>query len=344
MSTEIIVNEKTKIAPNSHKKDILALYGVPECLDKITEKEKSNLLNMLDCSAIAADSLNKISHSGGFFVEIPKGLREALRTGKATLDKAGRNIGSYTPNIRIKGESGIKGQITISKGCDIQMITQSVANLALMSMVQSVLEQLDVIEEKVDEINQGQKNDRIGSIIGPFKSFFDLYPTFQSKTELDIEVNATYRNMQTGLGKLHLQIDEERKKLSSAPSNGWKVFYNSLTHPFSSDLSKYKKIYNNFVYDLQLYNRLILLSDIVLYLKGDLSALHSNHSKMLEYCQLYLDNKFRATMNYIMNKDTNGIDCIDNYNNNLNNLLENSPLKDLLIECRIEDVKNLTQN
>ena len=40
MSSEIIVKEKTKIAPNSNKTDILTFYGVPECLDKITEKEK----------------------------------------------------------------------------------------------------------------------------------------------------------------------------------------------------------------------------------------------------------------------------------------------------------------
>lgn len=67
---------------------------------------------MLDCGTIVADSLNKIAHSEGFFVEIPKGFREALQTGKATLDKSGQNLGFYTPNIRIKGESGIKGQVT----------------------------------------------------------------------------------------------------------------------------------------------------------------------------------------------------------------------------------------
>ena len=112
MSSEIIVKEKTRIAPNSNKTDILTFYGVPECLDKITEKEKTNLLCMLDCGTIVADSLNKIAHSEGFFVEIPKVLREALQTGKAALDKSGKNLGFYTPNIRIKGESGIKGQVT----------------------------------------------------------------------------------------------------------------------------------------------------------------------------------------------------------------------------------------
>ena len=91
---QIIVKEKTKIAPNSHKEDILTLYGVPECLDRITEKEKLNLLNMLDCGAIAADSLNRIAHSEGFFVEIPKGLRDALKSGKAALDKSSKNPGS----------------------------------------------------------------------------------------------------------------------------------------------------------------------------------------------------------------------------------------------------------
>ena len=343
MSSEIIVKEKTKIAPNSNKTDILTFYGVPECLDKITEKEKTNLLCMLDCGTIVADSLNKIAHSEGFFVEIPKGLREALQTGKAALDKSGKNIGSYTPNIRIKGERGIKGQITISKGCDTQAITKSLANLAMMSMVQSVLEQLDVIEKKLDEIKQGQKNDRIGSIIGPFKSFFDLYPTFQSKTELDIEVNATYRHMQTGLAQLHFQIEDERTRLSSAPSNIWKVYWNSLKHPFSNDLAKYKTLYNEFVYDLQLYNRLILLSDIVLHLKGDSSAIRRNHKTMQEYCQLYLDDKFRSKMKFILHRETTEIECIDSYNRNIHKALENALQRDLLIECKKEDVKFINQ-
>ena len=76
--SEIIVKSKTEIAKASKTKDILASYGVPEALDSIVKKEKSNILNMLDCGAVVADSINKISNSEEYFVEIQKRLREAL--------------------------------------------------------------------------------------------------------------------------------------------------------------------------------------------------------------------------------------------------------------------------
>ena len=178
MDNNIVVRDKTEIAVQGKETDILSLYGVPSMLDKITQKEKSNLLNKLNCGAVLADSLNKLAHSDGFFVEIPKGLRQALEKGAATLDKSGNNPGSFTPNIRGKGNKGIQGQFTISKGTDSQAVTQSLSNLAMMSMVQSVLEKMEVIEAKLDDIKNGQKNDRIGKIIGSFKAFMDLYPTF----------------------------------------------------------------------------------------------------------------------------------------------------------------------
>ena len=98
--SEIIVKSKTEIAKASKTKDILASYGVPEALDSIVKKEKSNILNMLDCGAVVADSINKISNSEEYFVEIPKRLREALKNGTAEFDKSGKNISSFTPNIR----------------------------------------------------------------------------------------------------------------------------------------------------------------------------------------------------------------------------------------------------
>ena len=238
--SEIIVKSKTEIAKASKTKDILASYGVPEALDSIVKKEKSNILNMLDCGAVVADSINKISNSEEYFVEIPKRLREALKNGTAEFDKSGKNIGSFTPNIRIKGESGIKGQATISKGVDSQAITQSLANLAMMAMVQSVLEKLDAIEDKLGEIVQGQKNDRIGKILGAFKALMDLYPTFKSEGELYEQANRTYTDMQEGLTQLHLQIEEARRKLSSAPSNYKELVKQKiLKNPFSNPFKPY---------------------------------------------------------------------------------------------------------
>ena len=154
---------------------------------------------MLDCGTIVADSLNKIAHSEGFFVEIPKGLRDALKSGKAALDKSSKNPGSFTPNIRIKGENGIQGQVTISKGCDTQAITQSIANLAMMSMVQSVLGQLDAIQEGIEDIKKGLENDRVASVTGAFKNFMLHYP-YETQEELrrEIEQQKEFYRLQNG--------------------------------------------------------------------------------------------------------------------------------------------------
>lgn len=341
MENELIVKEKTQISPLSAKRDILSLYNVPDMLDKITKKEKSNFLNMLNCGAIGADSINRIANAEGFIVEIPKGLRDALRTGQASLDKSSKNIGSFTPNIRLRGENGIIGQVTISEETDYQAITQSISNLAMMAMVQSVLEKLDIIEGKIDEIIDGQKNDRIGTIIGSFKSFMDLYPTFKSKEELDNAAILHYHDIQKGLGQLNLQLDQERKKLINAPKNGLQIFWKSIYHPFRSDLDLYRKYYSDFVYDLQLYNRLILLSDVILYLKGDPNIMERNHKIILEYCNFYLNKEFRKTMNFIMNGNTKELSSIDNYNKNLSRSLQNILKKDICIECKAEDVKLL---
>ena len=212
MSKELVVKTKTEVS-NNKQCDILSLYGVPTMLDRIIKKEKIKLLNKLECGAVVIDSLNNLLSSEDFMVEIPSGLREMLKSGKAVFDKSNINPGAFTPNIRIKGKAGIKGQASIVKKVDHQVITRNLSNLAMMGMVQSVLEKLEAIEEKLEDVKQGQKNDRVGIVIGYFKAFVDLYPTFKSVEEMRNAANLAYMGMQSGLSKLHLQIDAERKKL-----------------------------------------------------------------------------------------------------------------------------------
>lgn len=341
MSQELVVKPKTEIATQTPQKDILSLYGVPAMLDQIVKKEKNILFENLCCGTVVLDSLNKLANNEDFTVEIPSGLREMLKTGKATFDKSNKNLGGFTPNIRIKGKSGIKGQATIVQKVDNQLITQSMSNLAMMAMVQSVLEKLDVIEEKVEEIKMGQKDDRIGCVIGHFKGFMDLYPTFKSSEELNMAATIAYMNMQSGLSQLHLQIDNNRKKLNGAPSNDWQTLWNSITHPRSNEAEHYQKCYQDYVYDIQLYNRLILLSDVVLYLKGDNDIIKKNHKIMDDYCNLYIDESFVDKMKYLMADNIEDITNILDYNRNLSLALDGILAKDMKIECKQSDVKLL---
>ena len=344
MANELIVKPKTIVGTQTKKKDVLSFYGVPEMLDEIVEKEKITLLNSLSCGTVVMDSLNRLFHAEDFIVEIPSGLRKMLQNGKATFDKSMQNPGAFTPNIKIEGRYA--GQAFIVRKSDPLAVTQSMSNLAMMAMIQSVLSKLDVIENKIEEVEQGQKNDRIGQIIGSFKSFVDLFPSFKTPEELVNAANATYLAMQGGMAQLHLQIDRERKKLDNAPKNFWQALWNGFRHPFHNDAALYQKSYEDFVYDMQLYNRLILLSDIVLHLKGDDKTIERNHSVIDEYCNEYLDLAFRKTMDYLMQGKTTAISNMLEYNINVRLALKGVPMDDLFLDCDKEDVKylNFTQD
>ena len=335
----IAVKNKTELSPQCQGQDILALYGIPSMVDDLVKKEKSNLFNVLNPCFVFADTLNEISHAGGFTVNIPKGMEEALRKGIANLDKSSKDIGAFTPNIRINGETGIKGQLTIRRGVDSQAITRSLSNFAQMAMLQNVISKLDAIAEKQDEILKGQENDRIGTIIGSFEAFKDFYTLTKDPNcdNLEIEGYTCYQNMQIGLAQLLHQIDEERKILEKMPHNHWQVFIRSLTSRSVVKPEKYKK----FVYNIQTYCRLLLLADVVLLCIGKGEAIRDNHKVIKKYCSKYLNNDFREHMNFLMDGHTSEIDKIQRFNQScLNELFEISQ-NDLSIECRPEDIKLL---
>ena len=344
MANELIVKPKTIVGTQAKKKDILSFYGVPEMLDEIVEKEKITLLNSLSCGTVVMDSLNRLFHAEDFIVEIPSGLRKMLQNGKATFDKSMQNPGAFTPNIKIEGRYA--GQAFIVRKSDPLAVTQSMSNLAMMAMIQSVLSKLDVIENKIEEVEQGQKNDRIGQIIGSFKSFVDLFPSFKTPEELVNAANATYLAMQGGMAQLHLQIDAERKKLDNAPKNFWQALWNGIRHPAYNDAIVHQKNYEDFVYDVQLYNRLILLSDIVLHLKGDDKTMEKNHSVMSNYCNEWMDDKFKKGMEYLMHRKPIEISQILQYHKNIELALKGVSVDNLCLECKKDDVKylNYTQD
>lgn len=346
MNNTLVVNSKTVIASTEAKeKDILDYYGIPAILDRFLEKDKKDVLNSLCCGTMVVDALNQIAHADDFIVEIPKGLRKKLETGEAVFDTSSKTPGSNTPNIRLKGGKEIVGQATIAKKTDSLAVSRSLSNLAMMAMVQKILSKIDVLDEKVEDLKRGQMNDRVGSIIGPFKAFMDLYPTLNTTEQIDAIANSIYLEMQKGLSQIHLHINEVREKLNKAPNNNLKVFWHGIIHPFRSDIDKYRKLYNEYIISIQLYNRLSLLSDVILHLKNAGNAMCSNHKTMYDYCNQQLTDSFKNNMRFLLNREPIELDRIHEYNVKLDKILKEVQNMDLVIECKQEDVKllNTTQ-
>lgn len=330
MSQELVIKSRTEIKKDVENKDIFSLYGVPAMLDKCIEKKKKEMLDFLTFESTI--DVFKNSHSEDFIVEFPREFNDMMKSGEAFLDKSSKHPGGYTPNIRIKGEKGIKGQATIVKN-DSKAFTQCFSSLVKLAQIQSTIEKLDIIAEGIDDIKKGQENDRIGAILGAFKSFMILYPRFRTTEEFRNSANDTFSTMHHHLAQLHLYIEEIRKKLEKAPTNNWQAFWLSLCNPTCNKSKYYQECFDEFIYNIQIYNRLILLSDFILILKGEEESIKKNHETIIEYCDTSFDEGFRERMNYLKSNDTKGIDIILESNKEFTLALDTTN-RSLSIECK----------
>ena len=107
MKNELTLKSETQLAPELSDVDILSIYKVPASIDKMVEKNKTDLLNKLNCGAVLIDAFAEIGNSTDFMVDIPAGLRNMLKSGKAVFDNSAKSPGNFTPNIRIVGKNEI---------------------------------------------------------------------------------------------------------------------------------------------------------------------------------------------------------------------------------------------
>lgn len=310
---------------------------MPQKIDTFINKEKSNFLDNFihDGAQIGAigSELYNIFNSKDLIVEIPGQLKDLLKSGEACFDASKIVEGNFSPNIRKRGQNGIAGQITLKEGIDGKTIANSLTNLAMIAMLQSILSKLDCIEENIEDIKNGQLNDRIGLVIGSFKSFCDLYSTFKSQNELREVANNVYQDMQIGLGQIHLQIENERQNLQKAPANNMQALIFAVKNVFKSGaIDRYRRQYLDYIYHLNIYHRLIILSDMILIAKGDSNVMNRNHEVITRYISDYLDEKFNHRMKYLLNREPQELNFLTNLKDNISSSLLEMPDSNLKIE------------
>ena len=342
MADDLVLKNNSSLSKKSdEEKDILSYFGISGLMDEIVKRNKTDMLNCLACAAGTVDAINQASHAEGFFVHIPEGMRKLINEGKAHFDKSNKNPGEFSPNIRIDGSKTIDGQATIYKDIDSQKLTGSLSNLAMMAMMQGVMVKLDDIGEMTQDLLQGQHDDRVSKILGAFKSFSDLYFTFTSDLELQILAGNANNQIREGLEALLHEIDAKRKKLLHAPKNNFQVVLYALA-PGKNVSKKYQKIYKEFLYDLRLYSRLIIMSDIILGCKGATAdVIIRNHQPFNDYCNDKLSQPFQENISFLMDEEDTGLKGILSFNASINNGIEQLKSSSLKIECDNKDVKLL---
>lgn len=345
MNSKLIVKGKTTLSKSiSQSNDLLVYYGIPEFIDNVSKCNRTSIMNNLECGAVILNALNQMSNSQEFVVEIPKDLRQLINEGKAFFDDSHKSPGNYTPNIRINGEKGIKGQAYITKNSNFEKITGAISSLAMMAMIQSVMIKLDNVCEFIQDVLKGQQYDRISKVIGSFKSFVNIYPYFKTEEEMQHFANVVNLEMQEGLSAIHQSLNDKINKLSKAPKNNFQVFYREV-FSITNLINKYREIYKQFIYEMRLYTRLIILSDIILGCKGlPPEVISKNHKSFNDYCKDNLTSEFLSNIEFLVGTNDTGLQEIIDFNKSMTlgiNQLGQSPMT---IECNQNEVKYLNNS
>lgn len=322
MKNCLILKKETQLQKASQE-DIFSYYKLGPAIDKIIAKQKTNFFSLFCGGASYENMLNKVNDYSRLTVEIPEKFNEAIKNGSVIWGDSKQIVGHYTPNIMQDGK--IVGQATLKQSTDMSKISDAVSNIAVMAMLQNIIGKLDVIDEKITEVLKNQKNDWIGDAIGAFVSFADLYPSFNSKEELNQHANHSYSQINTAMIKLFQHMIDLRKELDDCPCTTLQTIKSALFHPTRNIPEEMQVKYSELIGDIQVYNRLLLLKDYLLFIKqGADGTFTKPHQPYFEFCKKRLnDDAFKSTMAYINGRPVKEIDDIINIINKQRHIIEN---------------------
>lgn len=163
--------------PNLYKIKTLTDINNPQAplLFSKIDKAASIVKSQLNSIPAFADAIDKFKSSGAisYIANLTKEQLEQLEKGEIKLGDSAKNPGSYTPNIYVPGEKGIKGQLTLSKQQMPSDFLSSMVSFNMQKQLQQISQQLIEINAKLDFIEQGQRNDRIALVFAARQQFIE---------------------------------------------------------------------------------------------------------------------------------------------------------------------------
>lgn len=323
-------------------------FSLPFFNQELLKDEKNNFLRILCRSAIEADVIVQGLNVVKLEVIIPEALRNAMASGKAHFDKSNKIKGDYAPSIRMNDGSGIKGNVTLRPEFDPSAISGCLANLSYMMMLEKVIDNLETIDSKLDNLLIGQKSDRFSKVIGPFISYYSRLSEYKSEEEKRNAANTALINMQQGLVSIHNVLEAtDYQELLKAPKNGWQAFINELIHNRLHKKRKtfvYRKMYAQFVYDLTLYYKFILLKDVLQLTIGDsMSTIEKyNHVPFEELCKRLSSKDFLKKMELANERKVNELQLLSEHSHD-DRILLAQPASKIIIPLDEKDIQLIQQ-
>lgn len=279
--------------------DVFSDFSLPSLVRPIISKDRMDLLSIL-CPVAELRSVFEKLKNKGFILRIPEEFRQAIREGTAYLGSSGKHPGGMTPNIHDAATGKTIGQGYIQSVVDPSSMGSIMNNLAVFAMLQSIIVKLDDLQETVTLIKEGQKDDRLGKIIGSFKSYVIALPTFNSIEEQRNASFIVYCSISEGLYQIHFFLDRVCQLMQDSPDNWWKHLLVAIKHPFKNVAEQKEAVYHELLANLYNYYNLIILSDIILLHRGaSFSVIKENHKSINAFYHRALGGDLDAKVDFL---------------------------------------------
>lgn len=212
---------------------------IGKAFDKFHEERRQNLVDLLRHTPSVvnlAQELKGVVSSDGYKVVIPPELLRRLKGGSARFGKSG--TGGWSANIHDSQNGEIIGQIGLAEA-PLEVIP-SLNQMAIQSALAEIAERLEVIEQKIDDVLEGQRDDRVGLV----DSAEDLYILASAAGEAEnrrlLLANAVAQ-LSEARGRMIRSLESSIKSVK-VPIDKWEIIFSSLRKDIPKDVQRKSEI------------------------------------------------------------------------------------------------------
>lgn len=192
-------------------------------------KAVSDVLSTTNYVSALKDVINPETN---YILDIPADVRKGLESGKYWLTK--KKKGTLMAQIRhiVNGKEEILTNLDIKE--DNALTSQAVNNMTNVAYQQAMQQQLGRIQEKlgeiqvkVDEIEKGQKDDRIGEILGG-KINLKTALAMKDETNRNQQLNSIAHDLFISTGKMQKIIKRKIESYKKVPDSTFWIYVNQV--------------------------------------------------------------------------------------------------------------------
>ncbi len=241
-------NQELSVTNEKITEDIPVLYGTVETLGKLDIK---GVINELLQVVNIADVLSKIDAKKEYIVQIPPQFRKAFEEGTLKIMESDKT-GKMWPTLVEKAKNGKNTIVTnlpvkeelLVQGNPIESLANGYQNLFLQQQLRKISAQLEATYNTVREIEEIQKDDRMGMLISARNRI--LLALEQSKEDREKHLPIAIHDLSIVQGQVYQTFNRKAAEFKTIPKQEWlNIAINVFKKNYFDDIGKsYRQMVN----------------------------------------------------------------------------------------------------